>query len=242
MLDPSALTHGLPPCLRVPIAAATVDAINTFVGHVLRTIEARYRSGNQRVGAVLVWPYDHPIDRHPHVKLWQEPMAAEYERRLFLEQQVWVHVDYGGYRQAYQRLGLTIPERTAEGIPYFLDHVQNRQAVRLRCEIRREARTRGYPDVGQCHAYLRLCPVRATVNTDGGVDQGGEGLERAYLKEALERLKAGDLPKGRVEILLRAFRGQIVYADPMDLTKMLDRLPGLHVLDGVRDTQALYFP
>jgi hypothetical protein len=41
--------------------------------------------------------------------------------------------------------------------------------------------------------------------------------------------------------------GRIVYADPMDLTKMLDIKPGTSdpekgPLAGVRDTQALFYP
>lgn len=35
---------------------------------------------------------------------------------------------------------------------------------------------------------------------------------------------------------------QIIYADPMDLTKMLNINPGLLVLNGVRDTESLFYP
>jgi hypothetical protein len=38
------------------------------------------------------------------------------------------------------------------------------------------------------------------------------------------------------------FQSEIVYADPMDLTKMLDIPPGTGVLEGVRETQKLFFP
>jgi hypothetical protein len=34
----------------------------------------------------------------------------------------------------------------------------------------------------------------------------------------------------------------MIYADPMDLTKMLDIAPGTQVLNGVRDTQRLFYP
>jgi hypothetical protein len=35
---------------------------------------------------------------------------------------------------------------------------------------------------------------------------------------------------------------EVIYADPMDLTKMLNIAPGTGTLDGVRDTQDLFFP
>jgi len=37
------------------------------------------------------------------------------------------------------------------------------------------------------------------------------------------------------------FATEIVYADPADLTKMLDVAPGTETLDGVRDFQPLFF-
>jgi hypothetical protein len=204
MIDPVAPTHGLPPCLRVPIAAASVGAIRQYVGSILQTVSGR----TGRVNAVCVRPFDSRVPKHPAVRLWKQPNAAAYEERLFPAKQVWVHVDYDGYREAYQHLGLPpIPAG------HFLDHVQNREAVRLR---------------GYSHPYLRLCPVSRRVNTSGGSDYGGEGMEKDYLRT--------------VPGAAQRARGQVVYADPMDLTKMLDIPPGLHTLPGVRDTQQLFFP
>jgi hypothetical protein len=37
------------------------------------------------------------------------------------------------------------------------------------------------------------------------------------------------------------FRGLVVYADPMDLTKIPDIPPETGVLEGVRETQKLFF-
>jgi hypothetical protein len=111
---------------------------------------------------------------------------------------------------AYQRFG-------APPIPagYFLDHVQNREAIRLR---------------ERSHPYLRLCPVSRRVNTSGGGIHGGEGMEKDYLRS---------LPSGSAA---RFHRSRIIYADPMDLTKMIDIPPGTKVLGGVRETQALFYP
>src|SRR4051794_31354812 len=123
MIDPTAPTHGLPPCLRVPIAAASVAAIRQYVGSVAQTVTGQ--SG--RVNAVCVQPHDRLTQKHPGVKLWKHPNAAAYEERLHPAKQVWVHVEYDGYRDAYQQFGMPpIPAG------YFLDHVQNREAVRLR--------------------------------------------------------------------------------------------------------------
>ena len=135
MTDPSAPTHGLPPCLRVPIAAASVDALRQYVGTVLQTVLGRTGEPN----AVCLQAHGMAAPKHPRVKLWQLPDASNYEARLFPPRQVWVHVDYDGYRDAYVRFGMPpIPAG------YFLDHVQNREAIRLR---------------GLSHPFLRLCPV-----------------------------------------------------------------------------------
>jgi hypothetical protein len=63
-----------------------------------------------------------------------------------------VHVDFDGYRDAYKQF---IDQFGLPAIPpgYFLDHVQNRKAIRQR---------------GYTHPYLRLCPVSRAVNTSGG--------------------------------------------------------------------------
>jgi hypothetical protein len=97
---------------------------------------------------------------------------------------------------------------------YFLDHVQNRRSVRLR---------------GRSHPWLRLCPVTRQVNTSGGARAGGEGMEFEFLQTMM--------PRGLV-----VADHQIIYADPMDLTKMLNVEPGTQVLNGVRDTEALFYP
>lgn len=97
---------------------------------------------------------------------------------------------------------------------FFLDHIQNRRSIRLR---------------GRSHPWLRLCPVDRRVNTSGGSLAGGEGMEYEFLTKML--------PRGLI-----IEKHQIIYADPMDLTKMLNIEPGTQVLEGVRDTEALFYP
>jgi hypothetical protein len=213
MIDPNANTFGLPPCLRVPIAAAGVEAIAEYVGTVVDRIVAR----DGRVNALCVEPYDAAPPEDPRVALWHEPRAAFYRTQLHPARQVWVHVDYRGYRAAYVRFGMP-----ALAAGYVLDHVQNRHAIRLR---------------DYSHPYLRLCPVSGAVNTSGGVDAGGEGMEKAYVRSLLTTRR--DEPDGP---LAGFATHKIIYADPMDITKMLDIAPGTQVLNGVRDTMQLLYP
>lgn len=207
-IDPDAPTFGLTRCLLIPISAVSVDAIRLYVGEVLKSRTGR----NGRINAVCVRPQDHPIRKDPRVRLWLQPDAGRYEERLHPERQVWVHVDYREYRKAY--LSFDMPPLPAG---YFLDHVQNREAVRLRA---------------YSHPYLRLCPVSRLVNTSGGSNFGGEGMEKEYLR-SLRKSDSG-LPAS-----LSA--SKITYADPMDITKMLDLPPGTGDLSGVRDIQGLFY-
>jgi hypothetical protein len=198
--DTSAPRFGLPASLRVPIAARSLDVLEKFVGDIIAM-----RRG--RKGAVQAIALRQPApDLESDVPLWKGPGATEALDRLFPITQVWVDVDFAGYRRAYIDFGLTIPAL------YFLDHVQNRRAIRLR---------------DRSHPWLRLSPVHRRVNTSGGLPSGGEGMEVEYVRRI-----------GRLEPI----EHHIIYADPMDLTKMLNVEPGLGVLNGVRDTQELFFP
>lgn len=203
MIDATAPRFGLPPSLWIPIASVSVADVEKYVGEVLRSIKDA-RSG--RVNAMLVMVDATSLPEEPTVPLWKSSLASLARERLHPPRQVWVHVDYGAYRQAYIEFGMPMLPTN-----YFLDHVQNRKAIRLR---------------GYSHPYLRLCPVHRTVNTSGGHATGGEGMERAFLSTHA----TGPAPN------------RIIYADPMDLTKMLDIAPGTQVLNGVRDTQRLFYP
>jgi hypothetical protein len=209
--DPDAPKFGLPRSLWVPIAATSEAAITRFVGTIIET----RRGSDGSAKALLVRPDADRLAFEPDVALWsaargaglpKTPSSDEAKARLHPAMQCWVYVDYSGYRSAYFALGLDAPSG------YFLDHVQNRKAIRLR--------TRSHP-------WLRLCPVSRAVNTSGGSIAGGEGMEKGYLAQRSSPL---------------AVAHQIVYADPMDLTKMLDLEPGTGNLEGVRVAQALFYP
>jgi hypothetical protein len=211
MFDEHAQHFGLPNSLLVPIAARSTSAIEKYVGKITKQVVGR----KGHVNAIAVIPHRWPPKKESSTPLWSHQNAKDYEDRLHPKRQVWVHVDYTNYRQAYIRFGM--PE-----IPpnYVLDHVQNREAIRLR---------------EYSHPYLRLCPVSRRVNTSGGTNTGGEGMEKAFLRSLKEN---PDSVKNSFRDLMKT---AIVYADPMDLTKMLDISPGTQVLDGVRGLLKLFY-
>lgn len=210
--DPNSPTFGLPPCLHVPIAAAEVADIETFVG----AVEVARKDSQGRVAALRVKPYRHGKPAAGTARLWREPQADEHAERLFPEFQLWVHVDYTRYRDAWHKLGMP-----PLAVGQVLDHVQNRKALRLRwCS----------------HPWLRLCPVSRATNSNSGHATGAEGMERAHLA----RVRSEPQTSAELKALVLSYR--IIYADPQDLTKMLDIPPGTFVLEGVRDTQRLFDP
>lgn len=202
-------TFGLPSDLTVPIAAADLEAIETYVGTIQKRVPGRKRP----VNAVVVNP--HQPSRDARVPLWEEPEADEYYQRLHPQSQLWVHVDYTGYRKAWQRLGFG--ELTRE---VFLDHVQNREAVRLG---------------NYSHPFLRLCPISRKTNTSGGLDSGAEGMEKAEMRKLKQK------PEQTRERVERCLAAPMVLADPIDLTKMLDIPPGLSECQGAASMLMKYY-
>jgi len=194
-------TYGLTSDLIVPIAAADLEAIETYVG----TIQTRIPGRKRPINAVVV--VANRPNRNPQVPLWDQCEADQYYRRLHPSSQLWVHVDYSGYRRAWKRLGFD--ELTREVV---LDHIRNRAAVRLS---------------GYRHPFLRLCPVSRETNTSGGLDNGMEGIEKVELRKLIQQ---PEYIRRRTE---RRLAAPVVLADPNDLTKMLDIPPGLTELQGV---------
>jgi hypothetical protein len=202
-IDAESPPFGLPSSLWIPIAAASVAGIEKYVGKILET---RTDPETRRVNAVKVRTRLGNVVREPNVPLWESSLARTASDQLYPANQVWVHVDYTGYRQAY--IDFEMPAITKN---CFLDHIQNRKAIGLR---------------DNSHPYLRLCPVDSGVNTSGGHSSGGEGMEKKFLRNH-GPLKA---------------QHTIIYADPMDLTKMLNIKPGTQFLAGVGETQRLFYP
>ena len=202
-------TYGLPPDLIVPIAAADLEAIETYVG----TIQVRIPGRKRPTNAVVV--VAHQPSRNPQVPLWDQCEADQYYRCLHPSSQLWVHVDYTGYRRAWKRLGFG--EITRE---VFLDHIRNRAAVRIS---------------GCRHPFLRVCPVSRETNTSSGLDNGAEGIEKVELRKLKQKPA---YIRRRTE---RRLDAPLVLADPIDLTKMLDIPTGLTELQGVASMLMKYY-
>ena len=202
-------TFGLTQDLFVPIAAAGIGAIETYIGVVKNTVLGRKRPINAVVVEVK------PPPRNPRVPLWRQPEADRFHRRLHPPRQLWVHVDYSGYRRAWNRLGF--PEL---GSGVVLDHIRNRAAVRIS---------------GYRHPFVRLCPVSMETNTSSGLDSGQEGMEKVELRKLEQQ---PDHIRRRMKHCLSA---PIVLADPIDLTKMLDIPPGLSELQGTASILKLFY-
>jgi hypothetical protein len=109
--------NGIPLCLHVPIAAVDEAAIETYVGAIRRTL-----SGRGAAQAFLVEAYSaEPRDlRYP---IWDQPGSAELHRPL----QVWVHIGYSRYRQAYRR---AFPDENVTAL--VLSHAMNRRVAALK--------------------------------------------------------------------------------------------------------------
>jgi len=110
-------SSGLLPCLYVPVAARDTDAIERYVGRIVEGLSPRSTSK-----ALLIQAHepDAPDERlaishYPGVAILHEPL------------QVWVHVNYTGYRRAYRR---AFPDADLTNL--VLDHVMNRRVARLK--------------------------------------------------------------------------------------------------------------
>ena len=83
----------IPPCLHVPIAAVDEAAIRSYVGEIVQTLSGR---GTRR--AFLVRAYaPPPVDKR--FPIWDQPASAIFHQPA----QVWVHIGFTRYRQAWRR-------------------------------------------------------------------------------------------------------------------------------------------
>ena len=193
MIDRRAQSFGLKEHFLFPIAARSVDALQTFVGPVKRV-------GNRDFDKVCaVVPGD------PHMPPGVPGEFLDAVRRLVFNDQVWVHVAYTVYREAY--IDAANEFRLADATGMDLDHVANRKFAPLY----------GFE-------WTRLCPVSSHVNTNAGGSLGGEFR--------VERSASGKLERAKSLSAKSIPNGDMVYADPFDITKMLNRAPG-NLRDGM---------
>ena len=149
---------GLLPCLYVPIAARDISAIETYVGRILARLAPRSPSK-----ALLVEAHE-PEKPDDRLAIWRLPAAAV----LHHPRQVWVNVDYSGYRRAYIR---AFPD--VDVTDFVLDHVMNRRVARLK----------GF-------TYLRILPVFRAVNSSHGGLSEGWGVDYHRSRKMRELNKA----------------------------------------------------
>ncbi len=128
--------NGLLPCLYVPIAARDRCAIEEYVGKIQAPLTPRSK---KKAFLVEAYEAEKPDTRLP---IWQLPAAAV----LHDPRQLWVHVDYTGYRRAYIQ---AFPD--TDLADFVIDHVMNRRVARLK----------GFK-------YLRVVPVTRAVNSSHG--------------------------------------------------------------------------
>jgi hypothetical protein len=112
-----ALTRwALPECLHVPIAAVDETAITTYVGEIERVLV----EGSPRRALLVRTKEPPPIDTR--LPIWRLPASDILHRR----QQVWVHIEFAGYRRAYKK---AFPDETIDG--KVLSHALNRRMAAL---------------------------------------------------------------------------------------------------------------
>ena len=159
---------GLPPCLYVPLAAQSKNAIETYVGRIVSQLSLTIADA-----ALLVEAHE-PLQPDNRLAIWNLPGVEVLHSPV----QVWVHVDFRGYRGAYVR---AFPETDLTGL--VLDHVLNRRVARLK----------GFE-------YLRIVPISRGANSSHGAlseawsvkhHSSPEMRERNRLSKAL--VQYGDL-------------------------------------------------
>jgi hypothetical protein len=126
----------MPAGLLIPIAAKDEHAIAKYIGTISDVIMK-----SEPNNALLVAIDEMPIINE-RLAIWKLKESAI----LYIQKQVWVHVDYKGYRQAYQK---AFPNENIKGL--VLDHIMNRRVARLK----------GFN-------YLRIIPILREVNSSSG--------------------------------------------------------------------------
>jgi hypothetical protein len=128
--------YALPVCCHIPVAARDEASIEKYIGRIARVLTPA--SPNK---ALLVHRYDPPL-LNLRLPIWSLKESAI----LHHSHQVWVHVDYRGYREAYAR---AFPDEPLNEL--VLDHILNRKMARaMRFD------------------YLRIIPISRGANSSSG--------------------------------------------------------------------------
>lgn len=159
--------YALPETVHIPVAAKDESDIVTYIGRITEVLV-----GGAPNRALLVEPYN--IPPKDDLPIWQLPEAT----MLHQPKQVWVHVDYSGYRKAYLKAFLEL-----EDSKYVLDHIMNRRVARLKY-----------------YTYLRIVPISRAANSSSGglsekwaVEYHSSPQMRKINKDSPARIQYADL-------------------------------------------------
>jgi hypothetical protein len=131
--------YGVPECLHVPIAAIDEAAIRSYIGEVQQVLG---RGSPAKAFVVQVEPP--PVDmRFP---IWGIEASKIFHERT----QVWVHVNYTRYRQAYRT---ALPSEDISD--KILSHAMNRRVAALK----------GFQ-------YTRITPTSRSANSSAAFSEG----------------------------------------------------------------------
>lgn len=148
----------LPECLHVPIAAVDESEILNYVGEIVDVVSFRTA---KRALLVKMPP---PPKRDQRLPIWELAESAV----LYQPIQLWVHVNYTGYRKAYK---LAFPKEDIR--KKIINHILNRRIARIK----------GYE-------YVRVSPVIRGVNSSSGYSENwGVNLKRIGM--AKEEIRGG---------------------------------------------------
>ncbi len=137
----------LPECLHVPIAAVDESAICNYVGEIVDVVS--FRTANR----ALLIKIPPPPKRDHRLPIWELAESAV----LYQPLQLWVHVNYTGYRKAYKR---AFPKEDIT--KKVINHILNRRIAMIK----------GYE-------YVRVSPVIRGVNSSSGYSENwGVSLKR----------------------------------------------------------------
>jgi len=127
---------GMPESLHLPISAKDKESIVRYVGNIIDELSAPNTDN-----AFLV-EVPKPTSINTKLAVWKLPESRILHQAL----QIWVHVDYKGYRKAYIK---AFPD---EDIPLLvLDHIPNRKL----------AKVMGFN-------YVRIIPISRAANSSSG--------------------------------------------------------------------------
>lgn len=126
----------MPESLHLPISAKDKEAIVRYIGNIVAELSAP----NTNNAFLVEVPVPTSIDTK--LAVWKLPESKVLHQVL----QVWVHVDYKGYRKAYIK---AFPNEDISSL--ILDHIQNRYM----------AKVMGFN-------YVRIIPISREANSSSG--------------------------------------------------------------------------